>query len=387
MKYLLSILLLALLIQISLAQSIAFENGNWEAALKKAKQEDKIIFVDAYTTWCGPCKMMAKNVFTNEQVAAYYNEHFINMKIDMEKDEGILFARAYGVQAYPTFLFIDEGGDIAHKGLGYMSPERFIAFGEAASDEENRFGTLEAAYKNGERDPAFLKKYSIALKNTYDERASDIAEAYLESQEDWTSEANAQFVIDMASDQPKSKSYQFLVENRDQLSIHGDIDKIDEKLKIGVMRHIQYDNMNLDEQKSHFESIFGPKGQQYFEEYNMKKYSRMLDDVMTKKYFETTTNYLTTYDITDWRVLNSAAWNFFENTDDKILLQKACQWALSSIDQDSNYMNNDTAAALYFKLGKKKKATHYAEEAIRLAKENDQDYSETNKLLDKINAM
>ena len=385
MRILITVAVQFILIQCTLSQSIAFENGTWESALKKAKQEDKIIFVDAYTTWCGPCKMMAKNVFTDNDVARFYNDQFVNMKIDMEKGEGLLFARAYDVEAYPTFLFIDARGEIAHKGLGYMNPKRFIAFGEEATDEENRLGTLESRYKKGERDPAFLKKYAIALKKAYDDRSSEIAELYLESQEDWTSADNAVFIIDMASDQPDSKTYQFLVENRDQLAAHGDIDKIDQKLKIGVMRQIQYDNMNLEKQEAHFNTIFGGKGAEYFAEYNMKKYSRMRDEKMTKKYLETTTHYINSFNITDWRVLNSAAWNFYENTDDNELLEHACNWALTSVTQDSNSMNNDTVAALYYKLGKKKKAKHFAEESIRLAMENDEDYTETEKLLEKIN--
>ena len=68
------------------AQWIIFSNASFEEALEKAQREDKGIFVDVYTSWCGPCKMMAKNVFTQEQVGRFYNEHFIILKYDAEKE-------------------------------------------------------------------------------------------------------------------------------------------------------------------------------------------------------------------------------------------------------------------------------------------------------------
>ena len=69
-------------------RSIVFREGNWEKILKQAKKEKKLIFVDCYTSWCGPCKMLAKNVFTQDKVADFYNTEFVCVKMDMEKGEG-----------------------------------------------------------------------------------------------------------------------------------------------------------------------------------------------------------------------------------------------------------------------------------------------------------
>ena len=81
------------------------------------------------------------------------------------------------------------------------------------------------------------------------------------------------------------------------------------------------------------------------------------------------------------------AWNFYETTDDKNYLKSALNWASTSVNENSNYMNNDTAAAVAFKLGDKKKATYYAKQAIKLAKESGEDFEETSKLLAKIQAL
>src|SRR5688500_13575445 len=82
-----------------LAQGIQFDQGSWADIKAKAKAEKKPIFVDAYTTWCGPCKKMAKEVFTQEAIGSYFNSTFINYQMDMEKGEGIEFAKQWEVNA------------------------------------------------------------------------------------------------------------------------------------------------------------------------------------------------------------------------------------------------------------------------------------------------
>lgn len=69
-------------------RSIRFEEGSYQEALNKAKKENKLLFVDCYTSWCGPCKMLANEVFTNNEVADYFNANFVSLKVDCEKGEG-----------------------------------------------------------------------------------------------------------------------------------------------------------------------------------------------------------------------------------------------------------------------------------------------------------
>jgi thiol:disulfide interchange protein len=90
---------------------IQFQAKSLEEAQKLAQQENKLIFIDLYTTWCGPCKLMAKNIFTLKSVGDHYNANFVNAKIDMEKGEGIDIAKKYDVKVFPTYLFIDGNGD------------------------------------------------------------------------------------------------------------------------------------------------------------------------------------------------------------------------------------------------------------------------------------
>src|SRR6478735_2900774 len=100
------------------AQGIIFEQGNFAAVCAKAKAEKKLVFIDVYTSWCGPCKHMAATVFKQDNVGQYFNSHFINYKIDAEKGEGKALAAKYKIQYYPTYLFIDDKGAVFNKAVG-----------------------------------------------------------------------------------------------------------------------------------------------------------------------------------------------------------------------------------------------------------------------------
>ncbi len=118
-------------INISAEPGIKFTEAAWREVLKQAKAQKKIIFLDAYASWCGPCKMLQKNVFTQKAVGDYYNGRFINVKMDMEKGEGPALAQVYPLEAYPTLMFIDGNGRVLQKVLGYQSPEDLIAIGRS----------------------------------------------------------------------------------------------------------------------------------------------------------------------------------------------------------------------------------------------------------------
>ncbi len=117
------------------AQQVEFFKGTFAEAQEKADDEGKLIFMDAYTTWCAPCKWMNANVFTNAQVAEYFNKHFVNLKMDMEKGEGPTLARKYRVVAYPSLFFLNADGSVAKRETGMKNVEQLLAI---AKRIENR---------------------------------------------------------------------------------------------------------------------------------------------------------------------------------------------------------------------------------------------------------
>lgn len=112
------------------ATGISFFKGTWEEALTKAKKENKIIFVDAYAVWCGPCKILAKRYFTKESVGTFYNEKFINYKMDMEKNsQGPRLARKWALAAYPTLYFVNADEAIIQKSVGLIDDKALLKIG------------------------------------------------------------------------------------------------------------------------------------------------------------------------------------------------------------------------------------------------------------------
>jgi len=117
---------------------IKFEKG-WEYALSEAKKQNKLVFLDAYTSWCEPCKLLKKTSFTDKAAGNFFNTNFINVAVDMEKGIGVSLSKKYGVNAYPTLLFADSAGNIVAFTKGYLSPEQLIEFGKyALSSKKSR---------------------------------------------------------------------------------------------------------------------------------------------------------------------------------------------------------------------------------------------------------
>ena len=111
---------------------IVFIENSFDEALKQAKIQNKYIFVDAYATWCGPCKMLKAITFNNSKAADFYNANFINVSIDMEKGQGPSLAAQWGLQAYPTLIIFNSNGKPVLGTVGYINAAELIRFGKQA---------------------------------------------------------------------------------------------------------------------------------------------------------------------------------------------------------------------------------------------------------------
>ena len=148
-------------------EGVNFEKETWSNTLAKAKAENKIVFVDAYTTWCGPCKMMDAKTFPDEKVGDFFNKNFINIKVDTEKGDGLIIAEKYKIISYPTLFFVNCDGELVHSSAGARIPEELIELGEKVivmvADSNKSFPSMENRYQSGERGSEFLKNYAYVL--------------------------------------------------------------------------------------------------------------------------------------------------------------------------------------------------------------------------------
>ncbi|WP_412468158.1 thioredoxin family protein [Pedobacter sp. KLB.chiD] len=140
-------------------KEIHFEKLNLKEALAKAKSENKSVFVDCFTSWCIPCKQMEANVFTQDSVADFYNENFINIKVDMEKGEGPAVKNRYSIEAFPSYLVLDADGKIRNKFVGGMPAKEFIAHARKGLTANNDEANLNARYEHGDRTPELMRAY------------------------------------------------------------------------------------------------------------------------------------------------------------------------------------------------------------------------------------
>lgn len=147
-------------------RSIEFapETDTMEEMFAKAAAQGKIVFMDCYTSWCGPCKMMARDIFTTDRVADFFNANFYCAKYDMEKGEGLKINKKYGVSAYPTFLFIDpKTGFLVHTLVGGRPADDFIAGAREALNPDLSMEKARAAYESGEKTPETVNNYLTVL--------------------------------------------------------------------------------------------------------------------------------------------------------------------------------------------------------------------------------
>ena len=198
-----SVFLMGMLGSLS-AQMVIFE-GSFDEAMKKAKEEKKDLFVDFYADWCGPCKMMAEQVFTRPEVGEYFNSRFICVKVNVDAKENKEIAKRYNVTALPTMVFVSRDGKETRRITGTKDPASFIKEAKIAKGEALSFEQLYEQYKKKKKDvqlsrqllleaPSFVsaqqgydqQKWIARVDNLYAEYMKNRKLEYMISEPDFT---------------------------------------------------------------------------------------------------------------------------------------------------------------------------------------------------------
>jgi thiol-disulfide isomerase/thioredoxin len=143
-------------------------NEPWERVLQQAREQGRLVFMDCYTEWCGPCKGLAQNIFPLKQVGDFFNANFVNAQYDMEKGDGKMLYEKYRehIIGFPTLLLIDAGGKVVHQMAGYQEAGPLIAGMKAGLEGNSLFATRER-YESGARDLETVAAYVDALDGAY----------------------------------------------------------------------------------------------------------------------------------------------------------------------------------------------------------------------------
>lgn len=247
MKTLFTTILILIIATSTSAQGIKFFQGEWKAAQEAAKKEDKLIFVDAFAEWCGPCKQMAKNVFPNGDVGDFFNKNFISMQIDMERGMGLEFAKQYPVRAYPTLFFINSEGKIVHTVVGAQSVDALLSIGKKVLGMDDKSQDYAAEYEKGNREPELVLKYIRAL-NKSGKSSLKIANEYLRTQKDLTTVENLKIILEAATT-ADSKIFDWLIQYRKQIAKISSEDEVKQAIleacQVTAEKAVDFQNKDL----------------------------------------------------------------------------------------------------------------------------------------------
>lgn len=194
------------------------EGKTFAEAVAMAKANGKKVFLDCYTTWCGPCRMMTNTVFPQKVVGDYMNKEFVNIKIDMEKGEGPELAKRLKVRAYPTFVMFDgDGKEIGRMVGGLPNGDEFVTAVKAAIGEMS-VASMTERYEKGERDEKFMTEYLTVLSKAYEnEKAQKVAAELLEGKETQLLENEALFAAFVKyNSSPMTPAFQYLLQHKDE---------------------------------------------------------------------------------------------------------------------------------------------------------------------------
>lgn len=139
-----------------------FHNLSLDDAINLAKKENKLVFIDFYTDWCGPCKNMARQVFPQKKVGDFLNSKFVCLKLNAEK-EGKELAAKYNVKAYPTYVVLDTNTQPRMHASGAMNADEFIYKVEMETNPNNAPERMKRLYDAGKHTPELINNYAFYL--------------------------------------------------------------------------------------------------------------------------------------------------------------------------------------------------------------------------------
>ncbi|MCZ4695961.1 DUF255 domain-containing protein [Ancylomarina euxinus] len=356
------------------SQGIEFEHGTFSEVLAKAKKENKVVFMDCYTTWCGPCKYLAKNIFTQKEVGDFFNKNFVNVKMDMESEAGKPLMERYQVSAFPTLLWLDSDGNIQHKMVGAGDANSLLETAKLALDSKNNWAALNKQFEKGDRSSEFMQKYILtSAKAGIDTK--EAVESYFSSKktEDLINVKDAELIASTIKS-TANPVFHFVLKNRAKFYTVADKANIDQFLEytmLGEMGQLvrKGDMEALNLKKNELIALDKEVGTKVVAFLDMNMLQRDPDQ---KKFFQAMADYAVKYDFDNSENLNRYAWTIAEAKEalGKELLSTALKMAKRSVELNANFANIDTYAFLLNKVGQKEEAKFQAEKSVKLAPED-----------------
>ena len=342
-----------------------------QSALAKAKQTNKLLFVDCYTSWCGPCKYMSTTIFPMPEVGKFYNEHFLNWKIDCEKVNKIDTAtfRKYSIHLYPTFLFLNSDGKIVHIGLGSRPAAPFVELGRVALDSTRNYVGLKKKILLGDRSSTTLHEYYMSDINAptqyIDDHFALVDDSIKMSKESW-------LLFNYFMKDIDGPAFRYFKEHKAQYEQKFGKENVDRKLTNLLSYYARPGKEKQYELLSQIDTVLTAKVKLLNQlEVQTTAYRNDPSNKENLKKLIAIATLLDKQNKLEVWMSNELSWLVYENykkANDMNALKQAEVWSKKTVDaQPDTHAFVDTYAHIIFDLGRKKEAIQREEFALKKA--------------------
>jgi thioredoxin-related protein len=389
--------ILSLLLPIVVAaqeKGVHFEHAlSWTDVKAKAKAENKYIFMDCFTTWCGPCKYMRTVIFPQDEAGNFFNDKFVNIEVQLDttaKDNDQVknwYADAhtimtqYAINAFPTYLIFAPDGRVLHRIVGGSnSPKTFIVEVQEAFDTTKQYYTKLAQFENGRRDSGFLRQLAMQAKDAYDmPTGRKVTKVYLAGQTNlFTPEALN--LINTYTTRSTDEYFGFLAEHASEINKVLGAGKAENKIRTIFLQ--EGARLGLDKREPDWADLQKKIAAKLPGEaaeitmrikinvYNIKKDWPNFEKAIVA-YMKQYSQLMNDGD------LNSLAWNVFEHCSDMTCVSQVLDWS-KQLKNSTTPAFLDTYANILYKLGKKDAAIALEQKALDISQSNERaDYQTT----------
>lgn len=393
-------------------QGVNFLDMEYDDVVRKAKAENKLIFVDVYADWCVPCQKMDREVFPDAKLGAYINEHFVSYKANAKTSTGNMLARKHGVGSYPHYLFIDTKGTLVYKSRGYMSPDRLIEEAQVAANPAiyNKYQLFKKKYNAGSRDKDMLGEFLELGYKRYKEVDPDVFAAYFKQLDLMDKQREDVLVrvakyVPYANDRAYDMGRDYYIRIKDDTT-HKDRTFIKENLLAAVERSLEKDCQ--DQNDNNLDALLIKKEEMLFEVHPMDTLSNIKSIELSRLQFHQCSKDTAAYregsvrfveaflwdderfhrdtteeksiaqvskDMEDAAMLAEISDQYIQFYKDKDALFDAESWIKQAIRWDDRLEYHATLAFLTDALGDKGEAVNIARRALERARKEKHDYA------------
>jgi thiol-disulfide isomerase/thioredoxin len=344
-----------------------------DAALQQAAKEGKMIFMDCYTQWCGPCRYLASSIFPLKIVGDFFNANFINVSFDMETPEGLLIKKRYNIRAYPTLLFLSSTGEIQHMTIGAGDETALLSVAKTALDSKSNFHAMKEKIAHGDRSAKTISEY-LSINDYASDRDKLLKEYFKSKSAKQRLSEDSWKLYNSFDNAIEGEQFQFFVKHRPEYE-----KRYGEKEVKNKMRQLMLGNIN-DSLKYHSLEKADPalfaetKALVAYREAFYWSRSDKKNPTLWKKLIDATTTYFalegTGIQYYEYNSLCNFIYENYKTFGDKAALTKAKEWAGKAHRLYSEDMQiNDTYAHILFELGFATEAIQHEEIALRKARE------------------